>query len=165
MIVDDVAGLRRVLDDNRVIAVVGLSASWNRPSYFAAKYMLEHGYTVIPVNPGQREILGQKCYPCLADIPDRVDIVDCFRRVEDIPPLAEEAIAIGARVLWLQLGIRHDAAAHRASAAGLDVVMDRCVKIEHARLFGGLHWAGVNTRIVSARRPGCPPLPRPAGGR
>ena len=160
MIVDDVAGLRRVLDDNRVIAVVGLSASWNRPSYFAAKYMLEHGYTVIPVNPGQQEILGRKCYASLADIPVRVDIVDCFRRAEDIPPLAEEAIAIGARVLWMQLGIRHAAA-----AAGLDVVMDRCVKIEHARLFGGLHWAGVNTRIVSAKRPACPPLPRPAGSR
>ncbi|HNH34811.1 MAG TPA: CoA-binding protein [Rhodocyclaceae bacterium] len=163
MIVDDVAGLRRVLDDNRVIAVVGLSASWNRPSYFAAKYMLEHGYTVIPVNPGQQEILGRKCYASLADIPVRVDIVDCFRRAEDIPPLAEEAIAIGARVLWMQLGIRHAAAAAGAAAAGLDVVMDRCVKIEHARLFGGLHWAGVNTRIVSAKRPACPPLPRPAG--
>lgn len=165
MIVDDVAGLRRVLDDNRVIAVVGLSASWNRPSYFAAKYMIEHGYTVIPVNPGQAEILGQRCYGRLADIPVKVDMVDCFRRAEDIPPLAEEAIAIGARVLWMQLGIRHEATAHRASEAGLDVVMDRCVKIEHARLFGGLHWAGVNTRIVSARRPGCPPLPpsRPAG--
>ena len=158
MIVDDIAGLRRVLMDSRVIAVVGLSANWNRPSYFAAKYMLEHGYTVIPVNPGQSEILGQKCYPRLGEIPGKVDIVDCFRKSEDIPPLVDEAIAIGARALWLQLGVINPEAAQRAVAAGLDVVMDRCVKIEHARLFGGLHWAGVNTGIVSARRMPPPPL-------
>jgi len=158
MIVDDIAGLRRVLMDSRVIAVVGLSANWNRPSYFAAKYMLEHGYTVIPVNPGQSEILGQKCYPRLEEIPGKVDIVDCFRKSEDIPPLVDEAIAIGARALWLQLGVINPEAAQRAVAAGLDVVMDRCVKIEHARLFGGLHWAGVNTGIVSARRMPPPPL-------
>jgi predicted CoA-binding protein len=158
MIVDDIAGLRRVLMDSRVIAVVGLSANWNRPSYFAAKYMLEHGYTVIPVNPGQSEILGQKCYPSLTEIPGKVDIVDCFRKSEDIPPLVDEAVAIGARALWLQLGVINPEAAKRAAAAGLDVVMDRCVKIEHARLFGGLHWAGVNTGIVSARRMPPPPL-------
>lgn len=158
MIVDDIAGLRRILTDNRVIAVVGLSANWNRPSYFAAKYMLEHGYTIIPVNPGQSEILGQKCYASLREIPQKVDIVDCFRKSEDIPPLAEEAIAIGARVFWLQLGVINPAAAQRASAAGLDVVVDRCVKIEHARLFGGLNWAGVNTGVISAKRAPCPPL-------
>lgn len=158
MIVDDIAGLRRILMDNRVIAVVGLSASWNRPSYFAAKYMLEHGYTIIPVNPGQSEILGQKCYASLADIPCKVDIVDCFRKSGEIPPLADQAIAIGAKVLWLQLGVINQDAAQRAVAAGLDVVMDRCVKIEHARLFGGLHWAGVNTGIVSAKRMPAPPL-------
>ncbi|TRZ65255.1 MAG: CoA-binding protein [Rhodocyclaceae bacterium] len=159
MIVDDIAGLRRILIDNRVIAVVGLSANWNRPSYFAAKYMLEHGYTIIPVNPGQREILGLKCYASLAEIPGKVDIVDCFRKAADIPPLVEEAIAIGAKVLWLQLGVINPEAAQRASAAGLEVVMDRCVKIEHARLFGGLNWAGVNTGIVSAKRMPSPPLP------
>lgn len=157
MLVDDIAGLRRILTDNRVIAVVGLSANWNRPSFFAAKYMLEHGYTVIPVNPGQSEILGQKCYPSLKEIPQKVDIVDCFRKSEDIPPLAEEAIAIGARVLWLQLGVINQAAVQLASAAGLEVVMDRCVKIEHARLFGGLHWAGVNTGVITAKRSPCPP--------
>ena len=161
MIVDDIAGLRRILTDNRVIAVVGLSANWNRPSYFAAKYMLEHGYTVIPVNPGQSEILGQKCYASLLEIPQKVAIVDCFRKSEDIPPLAEAAIAIGAKVLWLQLGVTNPAAAERASAAGLEVVIDRCVKIEHARLFGGLNWAGVNTGVISAKRPPIPPFSKP----
>jgi len=158
MIVDDIVGLRRILTDHRVIAVVGLSANWNRPSYFAAKYMLEHGYTIIPVNPGQSEILGQKCYPSLAEIPCKVGIVDCFRKPAEIPPLADQAVAIGARVLWLQLGVINPEAAQRASAAGLEVVMDRCVKIEHARLFGGLNWAGVNTGIVSAKRMPPPPL-------
>lgn len=158
MIVDDIAGLRRVLQENRVIAVVGLSANWNRPSYFAAKYMQEHGYTIIPVNPGQSEILGQECYASLAEIPVKVDIVDCFRKPGEIPALAEQAIAVGAKVLWLQLGVINQEAAQRASAAGLEVVMDRCVKIEHARLFGGLHWAGVNTGIISAKRPPCPPI-------
>lgn len=159
MIVDDIAGLRRVLQENPVIAVVGLSPSWNRPSYFAAKYMLEHGYTVIPVNPGASEILGQKCYPELAAIPVKVDLVDVFRRSEDAGPIADEVIRIGARCLWLQLGVINQEAAERASSAGLDVVMDRCVKIEYARLFGGLNFAGVNTQVVSARRPPCPPLP------
>lgn len=157
MIVDDVAGLRRVLQQNKVIAVVGLSASWHRPSNFAAKYMLEHGYTIIPVNPSADEILGQKCYPDLASVPGRIDMVDCFRKPEDIPPIADEAIRLGARCLWLQLGVINPGAAQKASAAGLDVVMDRCVKIEYARLFGGLNFAGVNTRVISARRPPCPP--------
>ena len=158
MMVDDVAGLRRVLQDNRVIAVVGLSPNWNRPSYFAAKYMLEHGYTVIPVNPGATEILGQKCYPDLAAIPVRVDLVDVFRKPEDAGPIADEAIRIGAKCLWLQLGVIHREAAGKAVAAGLDVVMDRCVKIEYARLFGGLNYAGVNTQVISAKRPPCPLL-------
>ena len=158
MNIDDIAGLRRVLQESRVIAVVGLSPNWNRPSYFAAKYMLEHGYTVIPVNPGASEILGQKCYPELAAIPVKVDLVDVFRKPEDAGPIADEAIRIGARCLWLQLGVIHPEAAERAAAAGLDVVMDRCVKIEYARLFGGLNFAGVNTQVVSAKRPPCPPL-------
>ena len=158
MMIDDVAGLRRVLQDYRVIAVVGLSPNWNRPSYFAAKYMLEHGYTVIPVNPGATEILGQKCYPDLAAIPVRVDLVDVFRKPEDAGPIADEAIRIGAKCLWLQLGVIHREAADKAVAAGLDVVMDRCVKIEYARLFGGLNYAGVNTQVISAKRPPCPLL-------
>ena len=152
MLVDDVAGLRRVLQGNRVIAVVGLSPSWNRPSFFAAKYMLEHGYTVIPVNPAAPEILGQKSYPDLASIPVKVDMVDVFRKPEDALPIAREAVRIGARCLWLQLGVINPEAATLAAGAGLDVVMDRCVKIEHARLFGGLGWVGVNTGVISARR-------------
>lgn len=150
---DDINTLRRILSQNRVIAVVGLSADWFRPSYFAAKYMQEHGYTVIPVNPRYPEVLGQKCYKSLHDIPVQVDIVDCFRKTEDIPPIAEDAIAIGARVLWQQLGVKNEAAAAKARAAGLDAVTDRCVKIEHGRLFGGLNWVGVNTRVISAKRP------------
>jgi predicted CoA-binding protein len=154
--IDDVAGLRRILMRNRSLAVVGLSAHWHRPSHFAAKYMLDHGYTVVPVNPAYPEVLGQKCYPSLRELPFKVDIVDCFRRAEDIPAIVEDAIAIGAKVLWLQIGVIHDEAARRAEAAGLEVVMDRCVKIEHARLFGGLNWFGVNTGIVSSKRPPCP---------
>ena len=150
---NDIPTLRRILGENRVIAVVGLSANWYRPSYFAAKYMQEHGYTIIPVNPAYREILGQKCYASLRDIPGKVDIVDCFRKTEEIPPIAADAIAIGAKVLWQQLGVRNEAAARKAAAAGLDTVIDRCVKIEHARLFGGLNWAGVNTKVISAKRP------------
>ncbi|HEY5291325.1 MAG TPA: CoA-binding protein [Burkholderiales bacterium] len=150
---DDIQTLRRILHENRVIAVVGLSANWYRPSFFAAKYMMEHGYTIIPVNPAYKEVLGQKCYASLREIPTKVDIVDCFRKTEEILPIAEDAIAIGAKVLWQQLGVRNEEAARKAEAAGLDTVMDRCVKIEHARLFGGLNWAGVNTGVISAKRP------------
>ena len=150
--VDDIPGLRRILKTSKVIAVVGLSGQWFRPSYFAAKYMLEHGYTVIPVNPKYDAILGQKCYKSLRDIPGKVDIVDVFRKSADVGPIADDAIAIGAKVLWQQLGVRNVAAAEKAEAAGLETVMDRCVKIEHARLFGGLNWAGVNTKVVSAKR-------------
>jgi predicted CoA-binding protein len=151
--VDDIPGLRRILATHKVIAIVGLSADWFRPSYFAAKYMMEHGYTVIPVNPRYDEVLGQKCYKSLRDIPVKVDIVDCFRKASDIAPLAEDAVAIGAKVLWQQLGVHNLEAAKKAETAGLEAVVDRCVKIEHARLFGGLNWAGVNTKVISAKRP------------
>jgi hypothetical protein len=153
--VDDVDSLRRILKANRVIAVVGLSADWYRPSYFAAKYMQEHGYRVIPVNPryAGKQVLGERCYASLREIPDKVDIVDVFRKSEDVMPIAEDAIAIGAKVLWQQLGVKNEAAAAKARGNGLEVVMDRCVKIEHGRLFGGLNWVGVNTRVISARRP------------
>ena len=151
-IVDDIAGLRRILARSRTLAVVGLSAQWHRPSHFAAKYMQDHGYRVIPVNPRYADVLGEKCYPDLRSIPEPVDIVDCFRKSEQIPAIADDAIAIGAKVLWMQLGIENAEAARRAVAAGLDVVMNRCVKIEHARLMGGLGWAGVNTGVISARR-------------
>ncbi len=150
---EDINTLRRILKQSRIIAVVGLSADWWRPSYFAAKYMQEHGYRVIPVNPSYQQILGEKCYASLRDVPEPVDIVDCFRKSEDIGPIAEDAIAIGAKVLWMQLGVIHHAAAGKARAAGLEVVMDRCVKIEHARLFGGLNWVGVNTKVISSKRP------------
>jgi len=150
---DDVATLRRILRSARTIAVVGLSAEWHRPSYFAAKYMQQHGYRVIPVNPRYPEVLGERCYPSLSDIAEPIDLVDVFRRTEDVLPIAREAIERGARVLWQQIGVCNLEADRAARAAGLDSVMDRCVKIEHARIFGGLHWAGVNTGIVSARRP------------
>jgi predicted CoA-binding protein len=150
---DDINTLRRILSQSRVIAVVGLSADWFRPSYFAAKYLQEHGYTIIPVNPRYTEILGERCYQSLRDIPVKVDIVDCFRKAADIPPICDDAIAVGAKVLWQQLGVKNEAAARKAEAAGLESVMDRCVKIEHGRLFGGLNWVGVNTRVVSAKRP------------
>jgi uncharacterized protein len=150
---DDINTLRRILRENKVIAVVGLSADWYRPSFFAAKYMQEHGYRIIPVNPKYPQILGEKCYRSLRDIPEEVGIVDVFRKTQDVMPVAEEAIAIGARVLWQQLGVRNEAAAAKARQAGLEAVMDRCVKIEHARLFGGLNWVGVNTHIISAKRP------------
>ena len=150
---DDINTLRRILKENRVLAVVGLSASWHRPSYFAAKYMLEHGYRVIPVNPQYREVLGQKCYASLREIPEKVDLVDVFRKTADVMPVAEDAIAVGARVLWQQLGVKNEAAAARARSAGLETIIDRCVKIEHGRLFGGLNWVGVNTGVISAKRP------------
>lgn len=150
---DDIPTLRRVLKDCRTIAVVGLSAEWHRPSYFAAKYMQEHGYRIVPVNPRYPEILGETSYARLEDIPFPVDMVDVFRKEADIPPIAQSAVAIGARCLWQQLGLRSAEADRIATAAGLDSVWDRCVKIEHARLFGGLHWAGVNTKVISAKRP------------
>ena len=150
---DDIATLRRILRSCRTIAVVGLSAEWHRPSYFAAKYLQQHGYRIVPVNPRYETILGERCYPALADIPHPVDMVDVFRRSADVPPIAAGAVAIGAKCLWQQIGVVNAEADALARAAGLDSVLDRCVKIEHARLFGGLHWAGVNTRVISARRP------------
>ena len=152
---DDIATLRRILASSRTFAVVGLSAEWHRPSYFAAKYMQEHGYRIVPVNPryAGAEILGERCHASLDDIDMAIDIVDVFRKTEDVPPIAAQAIALGARCLWQQIGVKNIEAARLVEAAGLDSVMDRCVKIEHARLFGGLHWAGVNTGVISARRP------------
>lgn len=149
----DIVTLRRVLRENRTIAVVGLSADWFRPSYFAAKYMQQHGYKIVPVNPKYPEILGEKSYPDLKSIPFPVDLVDVFRKPQDVFPIAQDAVAIGAKALWLQIGVINDEARKLAENAGLTVVMDRCVKIEYARLFGGLNWMGVNTGIISARRP------------
>jgi hypothetical protein len=149
----DITTLRRILRQVKTIAIVGLSANWYRPSYFAAKYLQEHGYRVIPVNPVYEEVLGEKCYPSLKDIPEKIDLVDCFRKSEDIEPIAKEAIEIGAPILWMQLGVTNEKVAAMARAAGLEVVQDRCVKIEHGRLYGGLNWAGVNTKVISSKRP------------
>ncbi len=145
--------IRRILAESKTVAMVGLSGNWYRPSYFAAKYLLDHGYQVIPVNPNYDEVLGQKCYPDLAAVPHKVDIVDLFQRSEDVPKFIQPAIDMGASVLWMQLGIVNEDAASKARGSGLEVVMDRCMKIEYARLFGGLSWAGVNTGIISAKRP------------
>ena len=157
---NSISELRRILGSCRTIAVVGLSPQWHRPSFFAAKYMQAHGYRVIPVNPAAAEILGERSYPsvtaaaaALAEQGQRIDMVDCFRKTGDIGPIADEAIAIGARCLWQQIGVVNETAAAKARAAGLATVLDRCVKIEHARLFGGLGWAGVNTGVISSRRP------------
>ena len=149
----DIRDLRRILTDYKRVAIVGLSADWSRPSNFAAKYLIDHGFEVIPVNPKYDEILGQKCYADLEDIPTPVDIVDLFQRVDRIPPFVDQAIKIGAKVVWMQLGIIHEEAAQKARDAGLEVVMDRCMKIEYARLFGGLNTIGVNTGVISAQRP------------
>ena len=153
---DDSDKVRRILRKHKTLAVVGLSAQWHRPSFFAAKYMQEHGYRVIPVNPQYEEVLGEKCYKSLRDIPEPVDIVDCFRKSAEIPALAADAVAIGAKVLWMQLGVHNAEARKRAESAGLEVVEDRCVKIEHGRFFGGLGWAGVNTKAISAKRATAP---------
>lgn len=150
---NDINALRRILNDYKRVAVVGLSADWSRPSNFAAKYLLDHGFEVYPVNPKYDEILGQKCYPDLKSIPGPVDIVDLFQKTERVPPFVDQAIEIGARVVWMQLGIVNEEAAQKARDAGLEVVMDRCMKIEYARLFGGLNTIGVNTGVISAQRP------------
>ena len=158
---NDIQALRAILKSAKTIAVVGLSAQWNRPSYFAAKYMQEHGYKIIPVNPryaGQGQfpaddLLGQKCYASLLDIPEAVDMVDVFRKTEDVLPIAQEAFQIGAACLWQQLGVENSEASELFLKQGRLSVTNRCVKIEHARIFGGLNWVGVNTGIISAKRP------------
>lgn len=129
--------LRRILTDHKRVAIVGLSDNELRPSNKVGKYLLQHGFEVIPVNPKCDEILGQKCYPDLSSIPTPVDIVDLFRRIEHIPPLVADAITIKAKVVWMQLDLVHEESAKMAREAGVEVVMDRCIKIEHARLFGG----------------------------
>lgn len=142
----------RILRDYRRIAMVGLSANPYRPSNFAARYMRAAGYEIYPVNPSEREILGRQCYRSLLDVPRPVEIVDIFREPAAVPAIVEDAIAAGAKVVWMQLGVIHEAAAERALAAGLEVVMDRCVKIEHARFFGGLSTLGLNAGVISARK-------------
>ena len=150
---DDISTLRRILREGRTVAIVGLSADWHRPSNFVAKYLQQHGWRIVPVNPRYDSILGERSYASLEQISFKVDMVDIFRRTEDVLPFAKGAIAVGAKCLWQQIGVKNLQADALVRAAGLDSVMDRCVKIEHARLFGGLHWAGVNTRVISAKRP------------
>ena len=151
---NDLHALRHILKSYRTIAVVGLSAEWHRPSFFAAKYMQSHGYKIVPVNPryAGHMILGEACYASLLDIAHPIDMVDVFRRSEDVLPIAEQAVQIGARCLWQQLGVNNLEAEALGHEANMSSVTNRCVKIEHARLFGGLNWVGVNTGIISARR-------------
>ena len=148
----DTATIYRILRDCRRIAMVGLSARWYRPSYFAAKYLLDLGYEVIPVNPTIDSVLGQKAYADVRDVPGHIDVMDIFQRSDKVPPLVDAAIEIGADVVWMQLGVEHEAAAEKARAAGLDVVMNRCMKIEHGRLLGGLGFSGVDTGVITSRR-------------
>ncbi len=143
--------IRRALKRLRV-AVVGLSGNQLRASNFVGYYLLRHGYDVVPINPRESEILGRPCFASLADVPEPIDTVNVFRDPSVVPALAEEAVAVGASCLWLQFGVISEQAAEIASAGGLDVVMDRCMKIEHARYIGRMHWLGFNTGTISAQR-------------
>jgi len=142
----------RILENCRRIAMVGLSSNPFRPSHFAAIYLLSEGYDVIPVNPREVEVLGRKSYLSVAAVPGPIDVVDIFREPAAVPAIVEEAIAKQAKVIWMQLGVVNEEAAARARAAGLEVVMDRCMKIEHARFFGGLNTIGMNTAVITAKR-------------
>ena len=146
--------IRRILRDVNTIAMVGASTNWNRPSYFAMKYLQDKGFRVIPVNPRSagEELLGETVYANLKDIPEPVDMVDIFQRADRAPAVVDEAIEIGAKIVWMQLTVRHDEAAKKAEDAGLTVIMDRCPKIEFGRLSGELGWSGVNTRVLTSRR-------------
>jgi predicted CoA-binding protein len=148
----DPSVIQRIVNTARTIAIVGLSSNPLRPSHFVGFYLMRHGYRVIPVNPREREVLGERSYERLDQIDAPIDVVDVFREPSVVPQLAEDAVAIGAKALWLQFDVISEAGAERAAAAGLDVVMDRCLKIEHARYVGRMHWLGFNTGLVSARR-------------
>ncbi|MDA0787469.1 MAG: CoA-binding protein [Proteobacteria bacterium] len=146
--------IRRILRDVDTVAMVGASTNWNRPSYFAMKYMQDKGFRVIPVNPraAGETLLGEEVVASLKDITVPIDMVDIFQRSERVPPVVDEAIEVGAKVIWMQLTVRHDAAAKKAEDAGLTVIMDRCPKIEFARLSGELGWSGINTKVITSRR-------------
>jgi predicted CoA-binding protein len=144
--------IRRILERYKRVAMVGLSANPNRPSYFAATYLKDRGYELFPVNPAYEEVLGFKCYPTLADVPAPLEVVDIFRKPEDVPPIVDEAIRLKAKVIWMQLGIWDLTARDKAQSAGLEVVMDRCMKIEHARFDGGLNVTGIRTGVISSKK-------------
>ncbi len=141
-----------ILERYRRIAMVGLSSNPFRPSHFAAIYLLSEGFDVVPVNPREKSVLGRQSYPSVTAIPGGVEVVNIFREPAAVPAIVDEAIAVGAKVIWMQLGVIHEEAAARARKAGLEVVMDRCMKIEHARFFGGLNTIGMNTAVISSRR-------------
>jgi uncharacterized protein len=144
--------IQRVLNQARTVAIVGLSPNELRASYFVGFYLKRHGYTVVPVNPGQKSILGETCYKRLADVPGKIDVVNVFRAPDALPGIAADAVAVGAGNLWCQFGVINEEGARIAAAGGLSVVMDRCIKVEHARYAGRMHWLGFNTgRITSVR--------------
>jgi len=153
----DDAYIAGILESVRTVAIVGASANEVRPSFFVAKYLIDKGYAVFPINPGHagKEILGRMTYARLADVPEPIDMVDIFRASDAVPGIVDEALALEPKpkVIWMQLTVRHDGAAAKAEAAGLSVVMNRCPKIEYARLAGEIGWNGVNSRVISARKP------------
>ena len=144
--------IRKILGFMRTIAIVGLSSTPLRASHFVGYYLRLHGYHVVAVNPREREVFGNPAYPTLKDVPFPIDVVDVFRAPPFVPAIAEEAIEVGAKALWLQFGVISPEGAARAAAAGLDVVMDRCMKVEHARHLGRMHWLGLNTGVITSRR-------------
>ena len=146
------AALKQLLDSTRTVAVVGISKNWNRPSNFVAKYLKEHGYTIIPINPKYEKVLGMKCYPSLSEVPLEIDLVNCFRKPNELNNILVEVLDRGVKKLWLQIGVINSEIKEFAERQGVSVVMDRCIKIEHARLFGGLNFVGVNTKVISSKR-------------
>ena len=150
----DARTIQRVLLNAKTVAIVGLSNNPLRASYFVGFYLKRHGYRVIPVNPREKEILGEKSYPSLKDIPEAVDIVNVFRAPEALPPIARETVRIGAGALWCQFGVINEEGAKIAEDGGVTVVMDRCLKVEHARYIGRMHWLGFNTQRITSVRTG-----------
>ena len=153
----DNAYIAEILNGVRTIAIIGASANDVRPSYFVTKYLIDKGYIVYPINPGiaGKELLGRPAYSRLADVPEPVDMVDVFRASAAVPAVVDEALALDPlpKVIWMQLGVRNDAAAAKAEAAGIKVVMNRCPKIEYGRLSGEIGWNGVNSQMISSRKP------------
>ena len=148
----DAHTIRSILHRAQTVAIVGLSPNELRASHFVGYYLRRHGYKVIPVNPREESILGQRSYASLSEIPERVDVVDVFRAPDAVPAIAEEAVAAGAGALWLQYGVISPEGAEIAERGGLDVVMDRCMKVEHARYLGRMHWLGFNTGEITSSR-------------